>query len=62
MTGGRRDLPQGKNFADMFIATKQICREKTAKWEEAWKAVYEPFMKHFTEEVQKMQANNTVKA
>jgi len=62
MTGGRRDLPQGKNFADMFISTKQICREKTAKWEEAWKGVYEPFMKHFTEEVQKLQANNAVKA
>ena len=62
MTGGRRDLPQGKNFADMFIATKQICRERTAKWEEAWKGVYDPFMKHFTEEVQKMQANNSVKA
>ena len=62
MTGGRRDLPQGKNFGDMFISVKQTAREHTAKWEEAWKNVYEPFMKHFTEEVQKMQANNSVKA
>ena len=62
MTGGRRDLPQGKNFGDMFISVKQVTREHTAKWEEGWKNVYEPFMKHFTEEVQKMQANNSVKA
>ena len=62
MTGGRRDLPQGKNFGDMFVEVKKISREHTAKWEEAWKGVYEPFMKHFTEEVQKMQENNSVKA
>ena len=62
MTGGRRDLPEGKNFGDMFIEVKKQAREKTAKWEEAWKLVYDPFMKHFAEEVQKMQANNSVKA
>ena len=62
MTGGRRDLPQGKNFGDMFIEVKKIAREKTAKWEEAWKNIYDPFMKHFTEEVAKMQANQSVKA
>ena len=62
MTGGRRDLPQGKNFGDMFVEVKKLSREHTAKWEEAWKGVYEPFMKHFTEEVQKMQVNNSVKA
>ena len=55
MTGGRRDLPAGKNFGDMFISVKSIAREKTAKWEGEWKPVYEAFMKHFTEEVQKMQ-------
>ena len=62
MTGGRRDLPEGKNFGQMFIEVKKVAREKTAKWEEAWKGVYEPFMKHFTEEIQKMQENNSVKA
>ena len=55
MTGGRRDLPQGKNFGDVFISTKQIVREKTAKWEAAWNEVYGPFMKHFAEEIAKMQ-------
>ena len=62
MTGGRRDLPAGKNFGEMFIAVKKVAREKTAKWEEAWKGVYEPFMKHFTEEVQKMQGGQGAKA
>ena len=57
MTGGRRDLPAGKNFGDMFISVKKIAREHTAKWEGEWKPVYEAFMKHFTEEVQKMQQN-----
>lgn len=62
MTGGRRDLPQGKHFGDVFVDVKKVTREHTAKWETAWKEVYEPFMKHFTEEVQKMQAENSVKA
>ena len=55
MTGGRRELPAGKNFGDMFISVKQIARDKTAKWENEWKPVYETFMKHFQEEVSKMQ-------
>ena len=62
MTGGRRDLPQGKHFGDVFVDVKKVTREHTAKWEAAWKEVYEPFMNHFTEEVQKMQAENSVKA
>ena len=62
MTGGRRDLPQGKNFGEMFVSVKKVAREKTAKWEEAWKGVYEPFMKHFTEEVAKMQHEQSAKA
>ncbi|MBQ0008897.1 MAG: hypothetical protein KBS97_01305 [Firmicutes bacterium] len=55
MTGGRRDLPEGKNFGQIFTDVKTIAREKTQKWELAWKPVYEAFIKHFTEEVQKMQ-------
>ena len=55
MTGGRRDLPEGKNFGDMFTEVKTLAREKTQKWELAWKPVYEAFIKHFTEEIQKMQ-------
>ena len=62
MTGGRRDLPEGKNFGEIFVSVKKVAREKTTKWEEAWKTAYEPFIKHFTEEVQKMQENNSVKA
>ncbi len=56
MTGGRRDLPEGKNFGQIFTDVKTLAREKTQKWELAWKPVYEEFIKHFTEEVQKMQA------
>lgn len=62
MTGGRRDLPEGKNFGDMFISVKKVAREKTAKWETEWKPVYEEFMKHFSEEVTKMQNAEGAKA
>ena len=55
MTGGRRDLPQGKNFGEMFISVKQTARDHVATWENEWKPVYEVFMKHFSEEVAKMQ-------
>ena len=55
MTGGRRDLPAGKNFGDMFISVKKVVREKTAKWEGEWNQVYGPFMKHFAEQIAKMQ-------
>ena len=57
MTGGRRDLPEGKNFGEIFIEVKKITREKTAKWEAAWNEVYHPFMKHFAEEISKMQGS-----
>lgn len=56
MTGGRRDLPEGKNFGVIFTEVKKIAREKTQKWETEWKPVYDAFIKHFTEEIQKMQA------
>ena len=56
MTGGRRDLPEGKGFGDMFISVKKIAKEKTTKWEQEWNAVYPPFINHFAQEVQKMQA------
>lgn len=56
MTGGRRELPEGKNFGQLFTEVKKISRELTNKWELAWKPVYEEFIKHFTEEIQKVQA------
>jgi hypothetical protein len=64
MAGGRRDLPKGKNFGDVFTSTKKIVREKVVKWENEWKPVHESFMKHFAEEVQKIEQNrnaNSVK-
>ena len=57
MTGGRRDLPQGKNFGDVFTDVKRITREHANKWETAWKPAYDEFNKHFQEEVTKMQQN-----
>lgn len=62
MTGGRRDLPEGKNFGDLFTEVKKIVREKTVMWENAWKPVYDAFLKHFTEEIQKLQANQKAQA
>lgn len=56
MTSGRRDLPEGKNFGDVFTDVKKLAREKVAKWEDAWKPTYDAFIKHFAEEAQKMQA------
>ena len=58
MTGGRRDLPAGKNFGDVFTNVKQLTREHANKWELAWKPVYDEFNKHFQEEVTKMQQGN----
>ena len=62
MTGGRRDLPEGKNFGDLFTEVKKIVREKTVMWETAWKPIYDEFLKHFTEEIQKLQANQKATA
>lgn len=62
MTSGRRDLPQGKNFGDMFTETKKIIREKAMKWETAWKPVYDNFMKEFNEAIQEAIRANVAKA
>ena len=59
MTSGRRDLPEGKNFGDVFTSVKKLAREKTMKWEQAWKPVYEKFINHFAEEARKLQGDNT---
>ncbi len=58
MTGGRRDLPAGKNFGDLFTEVKKITRDHANKWELAWKPVYDEFNKHFQEEIIKMQQAN----
>lgn len=55
MTGGRRDLPEGKNFGQVFVDVKTKTREVTQKFELAWKPVYDEFIRHFQEEVQKLQ-------
>ena len=62
MTGGRRDLPEGKNFGEIFMEVKKITREKTAKWEAGWNEVYHPYMKHFAEEISKMQGSQQAEA
>lgn len=62
MTGGRRDLPEGKGFGELFTEIKKLTREHTQKWENEWKPVYDAFIKHFTEEVSKMQKEGEAKA
>ncbi len=57
MTSGRRDLPEGKNFGEVFTETKNIVREKVVKWETAWKPTYDNFIKHFADEASKVQNN-----
>ena len=58
MTSGRRDLPEGKNFGDVFTSVKKIAREKTIKWENEWKPAYDTFIRHFAEEAEKMNNQN----
>lgn len=58
MTSGRRDLPAGKNFGDVFTSVKKIAREKTIKWENEWKPAYDAFIRHFAEEAEKMNNQN----
>ena len=58
MTSGRRDLPEGKNFGDVFTSVKKIAREKTIKWENDWKPAYDAFIRHFAEEAEKMNNQN----
>lgn len=61
MTGGRRDLPEGKNFGQVFVEVKTKTREVTQKFELAWKPVYDAFIKHFQEEVTKLQQQESGK-
>ncbi len=56
MTSGRRDLPVGKNFGDVFTNVKSIAKDKTQKWEANWKDLYETFVKHFDEAIKEFQA------
>ena len=58
MTSGRRDLPEGKNFGDVFTSVKKIAREKTIRWENEWKPAYDAFIRHFAEEAEKMNNQN----
>ena len=58
MTSGRRDLPEGKNFGDVFTSVKKIAREKTRTWENEWKPAYDAFIRHFAEEAEKMNNQN----
>ena len=58
MTSGRRDLPEGKNFGDVFTSVKKIAREKTIKWENEWKPAYDAFIRHFAEGAEKMNNQN----
>ncbi len=62
MTSGRRDLPEGKNFGDVFSSVKKLAREKVMKWEEAWKPAYDEFIHHFAEEASKAQNEANGKA
>ena len=61
MTGGRRDLPEGKNFGQVFVEVKTKTREVTHNNEVAWQPVYDAFVKLFTEEVQKLQKQESGK-
>ena len=62
MTSGRRDVPAGKNFGTLFTDVKKIAREKTQKWELAWKPVYDKFLADFNAAIKEMQAQQGAQA
>ena len=61
MTNGRRALPEGKHFGDVFTSVKGIARDKVMKWETAWKPEYDKFIQYFAEEAQKLQQQQAAK-
>lgn len=56
MSQGRRDLPAGKSFGDVFTEMKKLSREKTVKWENVFKPLFQDFNVKFDEEVKRLQA------
>ena len=55
MTSGRRDLPAGKNFGNVFTDVKNIAREKVHRWEVEWQPAYDTFLKRFNADIVEMQ-------
>lgn len=55
MTSGRRDLPDGKHFGEVFTDVKATVRNHVTRWEADWKARFEPFMKRFIEDTKEYQ-------
>lgn len=56
MTGGRRDLPEGKTFQAMFQEVVTKARSATVEAEKEWKNLYQPYMNKFFEETKKVNA------
>lgn len=55
MTQGRRDLPEGKHFNDVFKEAKQKCIDYTAKMEKIWKEAYIPVVKEIEETFKRLE-------
>ena len=62
MTSGRRDLPEGKNFGNMFSDVKGLARTKLQRWEGEWVPVYDAFLKQFNADILEMQKNGNAAA
>lgn len=54
-TSGKRALPQGKTFKDIFEEGRKLISGYLAKAEESWKKLYEPAVKEL---IDKSKANN----
>ena len=59
MTSGRRDLPTGKNFGNVFTDVKSLAQKKVHAWEVEWQPVYDNFLKRFNEDIIAMQKATT---
>lgn len=55
MTGGRRLVPEGKSFGQVFNEVKTLAKERAIKWENAWKQLYDEFNNEFPEKIRLFQ-------
>lgn len=58
MTAGRRALPQGKNFQNLFQDAKKHAQELVNKCEAAWRELYQPAIQELVEKSKANQGGN----
>ncbi len=62
MMNGRRELPAGKTFPDVFNDANVKIRDFVQNAEEAWKTTYQPLLQELIEDNQKAKAEHDAQA